>query len=238
MRPPIAPIGERAADPLGRLGPMRGRATGIVVAGALALAGCRPSSEVRAASGGGAVTNMTITEEAPPREPAVEPANDESQSRSEDVLEDDLDLRAKGDEGHVEGAPPPPPPPPPPPLSREPMDWVASRDGADDGPTPESATATGVGAKLSADQVSSVIDAGFEKLSACASGETTVSIRATVSTSGRVLEASAVRSTPDDPRVRDCVATTFKTLEFPAVASEFPARLSFDLRLGSAPGGS
>ncbi|MFO0611972.1 MAG: hypothetical protein U0414_05265 [Polyangiaceae bacterium] len=99
---------------------------------------------------------------------------------------------------------------------------------------PRSATATGTGEKLSAEQVNAVIDANFERLSACSGGEAIVSLRATVSTDGRVIEASAIRSTPDDPRVRDCVASTFRTLAFPRVASEWPTRLSFDLRVGGS----
>lgn len=100
--------------------------------------------------------------------------------------------------------------------------------------SPRTATASTLGGKLSADQVNAVIDANFERLSSCSSSEAIVSVRATVSTECRVIEASAVRSTPDDPRIRDCIASTFKTLEFPRIVSEWPTRLSFDLRVGGS----
>lgn len=119
---------------------------------------------------------------------------------------------------------------------RKKEDDRAGDDGVDDQQRarPRAATASALGGKLSADQVNAVIDANFDRLSSCSNSEAIVSIRATVSTEGRVLEASAVRSTPDDPRIRDCIASTFKTLEFPRIASEWPTRLSFDLRVGGS----
>lgn len=133
-------------------------------------------------------------------------------------------------------APPPAISPPPPPEEKAERDERKGGERARDGekPAPRAATASALGGKLSADQVNAVIDANFDRLSACSDDEVVVSVRATVSTEGRVIEASAIRSTPDDPRIRDCIATTFRSLEFPRVASEWPTRLSFELRVGGS----
>lgn len=65
----------------------------------------------------------------------------------------------------------------------------------------------------------------------CLSGEAQVSIDATILPSGDVLEASAARSVPDEPKLRDCVVDVFRALKFPPAASTEPAKVGLDLVL-------
>lgn len=99
----------------------------------------------------------------------------------------------------------------------------------------KSATASSASGRLSSSQVESVIDANIDQLGACVGVEgAVVTIRALVSPSGKVLEATSPKSSPDDPRVRDCVAQAFKHLEFPSATGGANAPLAFDLSLESA----
>lgn len=216
------------------------RACALVAAtSALALGACTP--------------RPAITSSAPRPPKPVASANDDLRTVLGPMLERPRDGRGGVDEqpqgvepddlssedGHLPDATVEAPPPPPPEEKAERGELTKGGESARDDdderrPAPRAATATALGGKLNADQVNAVIDANFDRLSACSDGEVVVSVRATVSTEGRVIEASAIRSTPDDPRIRDCIATTFRTLEFPRVASEWPTRLSFDLRVGGS----
>ncbi len=222
-------------------------AAGFTIAACLALAACTPKPAVIVTTtttttrGGGATEDLRGV--LGPMLLGTRGALEE-QSQGEGLERPDepsdefggfLDDLSSNDDGKVEA--------PPAEISPTPTDKRTDKDDEAKGgerandagkPAPRAATATALGGKLSADQVNAVIDANFDRLSACSNDEVVVSVRATVSTEGRVIEASAVRSTPDDPRIRDCIATTFRTLEFPRVASEWPTRLSFDLRVGGS----
>lgn len=96
--------------------------------------------------------------------------------------------------------------------------------------TVKAASAQAASGRLTLTEVETAIDESFDQFSKCSSGDdATVSLRAVVAPSGKVIEVSSTRSTPDDPRMRDCVVTAFRALQFPAVNGAAPAPLSFEL---------
>lgn len=97
----------------------------------------------------------------------------------------------------------------------------------------KAASAQAASGRLTLAQVEEAIDANLDALSSCTSDEVVITMKALVGANGKVIEASATRSSPDDPRVRDCVATAFKKISFPASSGGAPAPLSFDLSLGA-----
>lgn len=118
-----------------------------------------------------------------------------------------------------EGAPPPPPP-------------GLSFGGRRVHGKVKAASASSASGRLSTADVESVVDANIDQLGACIEGAgAVVTIRALVAPSGKVIEASAPKSSPDDPRVRDCVAQAFKRLEFPSAAGGTNTPLALDLSL-------
>lgn len=97
----------------------------------------------------------------------------------------------------------------------------------------KAANAQAASGRLTLAQVEEAIDANFDALSACTPEEVVVTMKALVGANGKVIESTATRSTPDDPRIRDCVADAFKHIQFPAASGGAPAPLSFDLSLGA-----
>lgn len=97
----------------------------------------------------------------------------------------------------------------------------------------KAANAQAASGRLTIAQVEEAIDANFDALSACTPEEVVVTMKALVGANGKVIESTATRSTPDDPRIRDCVAQAFKHIQFPAASGGAPAPLSFDLSLGA-----
>lgn len=97
----------------------------------------------------------------------------------------------------------------------------------------KAASAQAASGRLTLAQVEEAIDANFDALSACTPEEVVVTMKALVGSNGKVIESTATRSTPDDPRIRDCVADAFKHIQFPSASGGAPAPLSFDLALGA-----
>lgn len=94
----------------------------------------------------------------------------------------------------------------------------------------KAANAQAASGRLTLTQVETAIDESFDQFSKCSRGDdATVSVRALVAPSGKVIEASSTRSTPDDPAMRDCVVSAFRGLQFPAANGGAPAPLSFEL---------
>lgn len=94
----------------------------------------------------------------------------------------------------------------------------------------KAASAQSASGRLTLSQVETAIDESFDLFSKCSRGDdATVSVRALVAPSGKVIEASSTRSTPDDPAMRDCVVSAFRGLQFPAANGAAPAPLSFEL---------
>ncbi|MFO0613675.1 MAG: hypothetical protein U0414_13855 [Polyangiaceae bacterium] len=96
----------------------------------------------------------------------------------------------------------------------------------------KAATAASASGRLSASDVEAAIDANIGALGACVGDEgAVVTLRALVAPSGQVVEASASRSTPDDPRLRDCVVAAFRRISFPGSTGGAASPLAFDLSL-------
>jgi len=88
--------------------------------------------------------------------------------------------------------------------------------------------------RLSPEQVESAVSDNIDRFASCADSDVTVSLRALVAETGKVVNASAGRSTPDEARVRDCVVSAFKAIQFPASPDGKSAPIEFDLVLSPA----
>ena len=139
-------------------------------------------------------------------------------------------------------APPPPPPPPPADLgpgSKSPTKLTQPEGGKPvfggaaepEKATPASASTTNLGTELSEVDVNTAIAPQLRALRACALTDSLVSIRLSLAPGGRVAEATATRSSPDDARLRDCVEAVFRGLTFHASSKERGTALSFELEL-------
>jgi hypothetical protein len=160
-------------------------------------------------------------------------------------------------------APPPPPPQPtvtsaPTEQSKAPVepplvtsvaleiDLRPRREGADTGKkgknrmddpkrtTPHAVIGEDADGRIPEEDVRSAITKGQESFRPCLTQDVTIRLVASVLPSGAVGEAKSERSSPDDPRVRDCIVTAFMKLRFPtgwAKDGTAPARIAVDLSL-------
>lgn len=126
----------------------------------------------------------------------------------------------------------PPAPPPPKPSRKRPAD-ATSRSLSDekDDARPLAAVAEATGERISRDALAGVVDANLERFRPCASGDAKVELRLTLSGGGSVTRAEAVRSQPDDARLRDCVVDVLRGLSFPRSAGSDTSTVSFQLVL-------
>ncbi len=97
--------------------------------------------------------------------------------------------------------------------------------------TPAAATTTSLGVELSEDDVNQAIAPKMRSLRGCASTDSSISMRLAVAPGGKVAEATATRSMPDDPRLRDCVERNFRGVTFGASSRDHGTALSFELEL-------
>ncbi len=97
--------------------------------------------------------------------------------------------------------------------------------------TPAAATTTSLGVELSEDDVNQAIAPKMRSLRSCASTDSSISMRLAVAPGGKVAEATATRSMPDDPRLRDCVERNFRGVTFGASSRDHGTALSFELEL-------
>jgi hypothetical protein len=88
--------------------------------------------------------------------------------------------------------------------------------------------------RLSPEQVESAVSDNIDRFAPCTDTDVTVSLRALVAETGKVVNASAGRSTPDEARVRDCVVSAFKAIQFPASPDGKSAPIEFDLVLSAS----
>ncbi|MFO0613676.1 MAG: hypothetical protein U0414_13860 [Polyangiaceae bacterium] len=98
--------------------------------------------------------------------------------------------------------------------------------------TVKAAQAEGASGRLSMADVESAIDSSFDEFSKCSEEDATITVRALVAPSGKVIQASSPRSTPDDPRLRDCIVAAFRALSFPTASGGAPAPLAVELAIG------
>ncbi|HTJ84984.1 MAG TPA: hypothetical protein VL400_24870 [Polyangiaceae bacterium] len=84
---------------------------------------------------------------------------------------------------------------------------------------------------LDRDEVQRAIDASAGKLTPCLQGETRVRVRATVTQTGDVADATILAAEPDEPKMRDCVAAAFRRVGFPRPKGGGTTTVTVDLVL-------
>jgi outer membrane biosynthesis protein TonB len=108
--------------------------------------------------------------------------------------------------------------------------------GGDGGaPPPAAATAHSLSGRISEAEVGQVVNAGISAFGPCSRLDATVTVNLQIDAEGRVGDASAARSDPDDAKMRDCVVRAFKTLRFPKSADGRSSPVRFELRLTPKP---
>lgn len=85
--------------------------------------------------------------------------------------------------------------------------------------------------KLSPEQVMNTIDQNASRLVGCLSTDSVISVKLKVLPSGKIGMARAVRSIPNDPKLRDCIESAIRKISFPKLEGSEPANLSLDLSL-------
>ncbi len=85
--------------------------------------------------------------------------------------------------------------------------------------------------RVSAEQVERAVSDNIDRFEPCTTEETTVTVRALIGATGKVVDASSARSAPDDARLRDCVVAAFRDLTFPSSTDGRSAPIVFDLVL-------
>jgi hypothetical protein len=96
------------------------------------------------------------------------------------------------------------------------------------------ASTTSMSGRLTTQQVESAVADNIDRFASCSDGDVTVTLRALVADTGKVVNASAGRSTPDEARVRDCVVSAFKSIQFPSSPDGKSAPIEFDLMLSAS----
>lgn len=126
--------------------------------------------------------------------------------------------------------------PPPPPKRCAPGDPLCA---AGDKPTKkkahvQAASTTSMGGRLTTAQVEDAVEQSFQTFAACSSSDSTITVRAVIAGTGKVLDASSIHSSPDDARLRDCVVSAFRQITFPTSSDGRSVPISFDLVLAPA----
>ena len=84
---------------------------------------------------------------------------------------------------------------------------------------------------LDRDEVQRAIDASAGKFTPCLVAETRVRVRATITQTGDVADATVLAADPDDPKLRDCVSAAFRKVSFPKPKGSSATTLTVDLVL-------
>lgn len=100
---------------------------------------------------------------------------------------------------------------------------------------PMAATTQSLSGRLNESQVGQVVTAGIDAFATCTRIDATVTVSLNIDAEGRVGEAVAARSEPDDAKMRDCVVRGFKTLKFPRSTDGRGSPVRFELRLSPRP---
>lgn len=155
-----------------------------------------------------------------PRRPALEegPSGGVEEERSKPT--EKLETGESGNQ--VQAAPPPDP---------RATDGFTGRGDASKRPLVFQAVASELEGKIAQDDVGKALDEAATTLTACISTSTSATIRLKVLPSGKVADAKVPRSVPNDAKVRDCLASALKSLNFPRLKGLEPATFSLDLTL-------
>jgi hypothetical protein len=93
------------------------------------------------------------------------------------------------------------------------------------------ASTSSMSGRISPEQVESAVADHIDIFATCTNDDVTVSLKALITDKGKVTDVSARRSTPDLAKLRDCVVTAFKTIQFPASSDGKSVPIEFDLVL-------
>lgn len=85
--------------------------------------------------------------------------------------------------------------------------------------------------KLTQEQVMNTIHENASTLVGCLATDSVISVRLKVLPSGKIGVARAIRSIPNDPKLRDCIELAIRKISFPKLEGTEPANLSLDLSL-------
>lgn len=85
--------------------------------------------------------------------------------------------------------------------------------------------------KLTGKEVQETIDQHRDKFTPCLSSDATVTVRAKVQPSGTLSDVSVTNSVPNEPKLRDCVASVLRGLTFPKPKGGAAVSLTLDLTL-------
>jgi hypothetical protein len=160
------------------------------VAAMLACSACGAVAQKDSAAsppGGGAEPIAKATEVVPPPPPPPPPRPDEEA----EALDIEVDLTAASSTGAPKS------------KLKDPKD---ESFGEPDKKTVQATTSRSAGGKLDAEEVQRALAAKMSELRACLRADLVVQLDATVGRDGRVEEARAIGSQPDDSQARDCVA--------------------------------
>lgn len=208
-----------------------------VLAASFVLSGCggaAPSSAPESASAPAAAMAPDSTPD--PRgapEPAVAPEAETAPTAEGSGPRDSVGTgKQSRSEPPAEGPMASSPPPSDKPSRKRKAD-ATSRSLSDekDRARPLAAVAEASGERISRDALAGVVDANLERFRPCATGDAKVELRLTLSGGGSVTQAEAVRSQPDDARLRDCVVDVLRGLSFPRGAGSDTSTVSFQLVL-------
>jgi hypothetical protein len=93
------------------------------------------------------------------------------------------------------------------------------------------AVASELEGKIEQADVMKSLDDSADKLRACITVDTSATLRLKVQPSGKVSEANVSRTTPNDPKTRDCLVSALKNVSFPRLKGTEPASFALDLML-------
>jgi hypothetical protein len=107
----------------------------------------------------------------------------------------------------------------------------ADEDGVPGAARPLAAVAEASGERISRDVLVRAVDANLQAFRRCATSDAKVRVRLSLSGGGSVTKVEALRSQPDDARLRDCVVEVLRGLSFPRGAGSDASTAEFDLVL-------
>lgn len=112
---------------------------------------------------------------------------------------------------------------------------VTGARNSEPGGAPMAATTRSLSGRLNEAEVGQVVSEGIDAFATCTRIDASVSLSLNIDAEGRVGEAVAARSEPDDAKMRDCVVRAVKTLKFPRSTDGRGSPVRFELRLTPKP---
>ena len=85
--------------------------------------------------------------------------------------------------------------------------------------------------RLTNEQIEQVVSDNIEKFVPCAKSDSFMTIHASVTPDGKVIDPTCDASIPDVPELRDCVVKALGGVTFPKAPGIHPSPVTFDLML-------